>query len=58
MNAYPRNVQTKLDIYLATMHGLSGFIVTLKMKTYKSFGNEVPDFDIQLVMKPGSLTHG
>jgi len=55
-NAYPRNVQTKLDLYLSTMHGLGGVIVILKMKTYRSFRNEVPNFDIQLVMQPSPLT--
>jgi hypothetical protein len=58
INAYPRNVQTKLDLYVATMHGLSGFIVTLKMKTYKSFRDEIPNFDIQLIMQPMAVTQG
>ena len=54
-NAYPRNVQTCLDLYFSSMHGLSGFIVTMKMKTFKSFNNEIPDFDIQLVMQPHAV---
>jgi hypothetical protein len=50
--AFSRKTQTQLDLYISSIHGLSGVTVTIKMKTYKSFNNEAPNMDIQLVMEP------
>jgi hypothetical protein len=50
-NAFPRKSQAKADLYITSIHGLSGPTVTLKMRTYKSFNDEVANMDIQLVME-------
>ena len=53
-NAYPRHVQTRLDLYVASMYGMCGLIVTMKMKTKQSFNGDLPDLDMQLIMEPPS----
>lgn len=51
-NAFPRIVQTRLDIYISSVYGSRGFVVTMKMNTFKSLKDEVPKMDIQLILQP------
>lgn len=56
-NAFPRIVQTRLDIYISSVYGSRGFVVTMKMNTFKSLDDQGPQMDIQLILQPPKNSH-
>jgi hypothetical protein len=51
-NAFPRQIQAKLELFVAETYGQSRLSVTMKMETFLPSNDMVPNMKIQIVLEP------